>query len=769
MPIRTLAGVSLVAIIAASSPLLSQAASAQTTVPPETATDAPQDTGSFNDIIVTARRTAENIQNVPVAVTAFSQEELRQRNIQNATDLQNFTPSLSVIGNTSRNQESYTIRGIGASGSSGTGGGPGVVGYFAEVPTTASGPGLMFDLQSIEVLKGPQGTLFGRNTTGGAVLFQPVRPTFDGVGGYAEMTLGNYDRMSGNAAINIPIIDDVLAIRMAGQFDVRSGNTHDINTGRDYNDRNNWSGRIGILFQPSDAFTNYTVVNSVNVNEHGPGNVLLAVNPTKPTALFLNPLLAAQQTRDVRHIALSTVTKDVRYDLTILNNSEWKISDNFTLKNIVSYTRTRANAASDGDASTLVINDLRGAPGKGYNNNSRTITEELQARFTSGPATLQLGGFYSSLKTVGPSLFVSQNAGGVAIVGGRPVIVPITLYQDSAHANDSSRAAFANISYKITDTLTATVGGRYTWDKFGGDISIYVPEFGNVCGTNPGFFAPNCSRSFDGKSDGASWHGGLDWQIDPQTLVYAVSRRGYKSGGINPSVLLVSATSPFFRVRPESVTDAEIGLKREWDLGGAKARTNVAAFYSRYKDIQRSDYALIGGFNTQVITNAAKATIKGFEFEGALIPFEALTLTGTYSYNDATYDRYIDPLGVDRSGFPFQYVPKHKFSIDGQLRVTPRGSSAGDIALRASYGWQSRQQVASDIQPFDTIPSYGLLNLRVDWNRIGGGPLDLAVFMTNATDKTYRVTSNATYYTTGLVGSVFGDPRQYGASLRMRF
>lgn len=741
------------------------------------------DADGLQDIVVTARRQSENIQSVPVAVTAYSQEDLRQRGVQSATDLQNFTPSLSVIGNTSRNQETYTIRGIGGSGSLGTGGGPGVVGYFAEVPTNASGPGLMFDLRSIQVLKGPQGTLFGRNTTGGAVLFDPARPTFDNFGGYAEMTLGNYDRMSGNAAVNIPILDDVLAIRVAGQFDSRSGNTYDVNTNRDYNDRNNYSGRVGILFRPSDSFTNYTAVNFVGVNEHGPGNVLLAVNPTtrvvagnpnspvrpNPLALLLNPLLATQRARGVRRIALSTVTKDVRKDMLVLNSTEWKIAEGFSLKNIFSYARTRANAASDGDASALVINDLRGAPGDNFNANTRTITEELQARFTSGPATLQVGGFYSNNKSAGPSLFVSQNLGGVALTPAGPVIIPITLFQDSANVDDESKAVFANLGWKVTDTLTATLGGRYTWDKFAGDISIRIPELANQCATNPGFFSPRCSRAFDGKSDGPSWHAGLDWQAAPDTFAYVVSRRGYKSGGINPSVLLVSANSPFFRVRPETVTDVEVGVKREWDLSGVKARTNVAAFYSRYEDIQRSDYALIGGFNTQVITNAAQATIKGVEFEGVLIPFDALTLTGTYSYNDATYDRYIDPAGFDRSGFPFQYVPKHKFSIDGQLRLMPRGSRVGDVALRASYGWQSRQQVASDVQPFDTIPSYGLLNLRLDWSRIDGGPLDAALFVTNVTDKTYRVTSNATYFTTGLVGSVFGDPRQYGASLRMRF
>ena len=317
----------------------------------------------------------------------------------------------------------------------------------------------------------------------------------------------------------------------------------------------------------------------------------------------------------------------------------------------------------------------------------------------------------------------------------------------------------------MTDTLTANAGYRYTWDEFGGDISIYIPELGNACGTNPGFVFPDCSRSFSGKSDGDTWQLGLDWQATSETLIYGVSRHGYKSGGINPSVLLVSETSPLFNIRPETVTDGELGLKHDWTLSGINARTNFSVFYMKYEDIQRSDYALIGGFNTQLITNAAEATVKGFEFEGILQPSEPLTLTATYSYNDASYDKYIDGLGVDRSGFPFQYVPENKYSLDAKLFL-PVPSSLGDVSARASYSWQDDQQVASDLQPFGVIPAYGLLNLRLDWEHIAGSDVAVSVYGTNMTDEEYRVTSNATYNTTGLVGATFGDPRLYGVELR---
>ena len=230
-------------LVLATSPLalltIPAQAMAQTAPAASDSDAAAADDGALNDIVVTARRTEERAQRVPVAITAFTQDTLREHSISNGTDLQNFTPSLSVLGHVSRNNETYAIRGMGGTGGAGTGSGPGVVAYFAEVPTTASGPGVFFDLNSLQVLKGPQGTLFGRNTTGGAVLLEPVRPRTDRVEGYAALTLGNLERRSGEAAINVPIVSDVLAVRIAGRFDRRDGYVHDVITGRDYLNRNN--------------------------------------------------------------------------------------------------------------------------------------------------------------------------------------------------------------------------------------------------------------------------------------------------------------------------------------------------------------------------------------------------------------------------------------------------------------------------------------------------------------------------------------------------
>ncbi|MBB6425329.1 TonB-dependent receptor [Sphingopyxis sp. JAI128] len=804
---------------------------------PVLAQDAPQvdsSGGGLDEIIVTARRVDERAQQVPIAITAFSQESLREKGVNNGTDLQNFTPSLSVLGDVARNQETYSIRGMGGNGGPGTGSGPGVVGYFAEVPTSVSGPGSFYDLASLQVLKGPQGTLFGRNTTGGAVLLEPVHPKMGVVEGYVDLTLGSYDRRSGQGALNIPLVDDVLAIRVAGQFDKRDGYVRDAVTGFDYLNRNNYSLRFGLQFNPTETIRSYTSVSYVDVKEHGGGSILLAVNPARPYAALLQPYLIEQQARGVRSTALSVPTREVAKNFLALNNTEFDLSDRLTLKNVFSYARTRSTSATDRDSTPLPIADLLGAYPGSYNNNLRTITEELQLRYDDGTLRIQAGGFFLDQKTPSPLTFQTVNPmQQLGLLGGGPLILPPALQaalglptplvpalglQPTAHVDGRSKAVYAQMQYKLTPDLTATAGFRWTWDRFGGDIQAYqdpqsyevfnrlaalgvitpaqaaqvIGLNANLCtydafqavaaGGFPSLYYPNCTTpTFSGKSDGPTWQIGLDWQANPETLLYVVSRRGYKSGASNPIVsLFLGQQHPLFAVRPEQVTDLEVGVKKDWDLGGeAKARTNISAFYTWYNDIQVIQRASIAG--SDILTNAEKARVMGLEFEGQLVPVRGLTLSAVYSYNSAKYLKY-DSIAIpaipqaltaaqpsrDLSGTPFSFVPKHKFSLNGRIDL-PAVEGVGEMAFNANWTYQSSQRVTPEAQPFDTIAGYGLVNLRFEWNNMFGAPVDAAIFGTNIFDKEYRVTANPGYNNSGFINSIYGEPGQYGVQLRYRF
>ena len=338
---------------------------------------------TLEEIIVTARRREESLQRVPLSITALDQDALQRQGVSTLTDLQQLVPSAYVTGYAhGSSQQFFSIRGQGESGlntGGGAGGGPAVVGYLSEVPVPMSGPGLYYDLQSVEVLKGPQGTLFGRNTTGGAVLFEPRRPELTTLSGYGEILAGDYRRAQTEAAINLPLIDGKLAVRIAAQAESREGYTTDVNTGVAYDNRHYRAARIGILFEPNDIVENYFIGNYVAVKEHGPGGELIAANPATSAAgtAILN-YLDAQQARGVRAAALDTPELDQGIFFNLINKTSVALNDDLKVRNILSYSGQRIRRDADEDGTTLVLLDSVGpAPGT-WQVDTTTLTEEVQ-------------------------------------------------------------------------------------------------------------------------------------------------------------------------------------------------------------------------------------------------------------------------------------------------------------------------------------------------------------------------------------------------------
>jgi iron complex outermembrane receptor protein len=238
--------------------------------------DSSASVASLEEVTVTARRRAENLQVVPIAVNVLSGDTIRDQQIVSTLDLTHFVPGLAAGKITpSRNSIVFSMRGQTQIAGNG---GPGVVAYFAEVPTQIAGSGYMFDLENVQVLKGPQGTLFGRNTTGGAILLQPQRPTKD-LDGFVDVSFGDYDLRRVSAAINIPVIADTLLVRIAVDNNSRTGFTHDVSSGMDVDDRNYTAARVGITFRPTEALENYLLLDTYRSDTHGTGQVLTDINP----------------------------------------------------------------------------------------------------------------------------------------------------------------------------------------------------------------------------------------------------------------------------------------------------------------------------------------------------------------------------------------------------------------------------------------------------------------------------------------------------------
>ncbi len=736
----------------------------------------PSDSG---DIIVTARRVAENQQSVPMSLTAISGEQLREQNVTMVSDLTRLVPSLNFSTDLNRNNVTFAMRGQRETRTSpGTGGGPAVVPYFAEAPSRAIGPGQFFDLQNVQVLKGPQGTLFGQNTTGGAILFEPQRPT-NRFEGYMMGTVGSYGRLDVEGVVNIPIVDDKLLLRVGGQSLNRNGFTHDVVTGKDYDDRNAWSARVSLLFKPSASFENYTVGQYLESRENGPGVVLIAANPTNVFGPFLTPLLAQQQARGPRDVALSAISRDRTRQIGVINRTTLNFGGGLTLTNILSYTRYQTDSARDDDGTILAIQDSNGAwkPGT-WNSDFNYLTEELRLSGTLGDGLVkfQAGGYYDHLSP-GGTMTYSQNLQTVA-----------TSSQVNATGGSTAKALFGQIGLDVGKLVPAlkglnlTAGYRYTWNTFDFGISLLVypgvlrpppaPQAGDVCLAPPGNFYPNCGISGSGKDQGDSFAFGADYKVGRDVMIFANYKRGYKPGGFNPTVAAFGGlpSNPLYSFKSETVDTAEAGLKTSWSLGDLRGRFNVTGYTSKYRNIHATVPAIIPPFTATAIQNAARATINGAEVEANVTIKPWLSIDAGYSYTDAKYDKYVVG-GVDLSNLPFVFTPKNQYNISASLTLpTPR--KLGDVILRGTYSWQDRIYAGDTdpTQPFSYINGYGLLGARIDWqNVLDTKNIDLSFFVTNLTNKTYRIAVIQQYNASGYTTAIYGEPRMYGVSLRTRF
>lgn len=739
-----------------------------------------------DEIVVTARRVAENQQDVPMSLTAISGDTLREQNVTMVSDLARLVPSLNFSTDLNRNNVTFAMRGQRETRTSaGTGGGPAVVAYFAEAPSRAIGPGQFFDLQNVQVLKGPQGTLFGQNTTGGAILFEPQRPTNE-FEGYVMGTVGSYGRLDIEGAVNVPIVGDKLLLRIGGQTLNREGFTKDVVTGKDYDNRRAWSTRASLLFRPSDRLENYTIVQFSGSNENGPGVVLVEANAGHPFfGAPLTQLLAQQEARGIRDVALSSISRDRTRQLGVINRTTFDVSDALTLTNIFSYTNYRTDSARDDDGTILPIQDSNGAwkPGT-WNSNLNYLTEELRFSGTLGEALkYQVGGYYDRL-TRGGQMTYSQNLQTGA-----------TSSQVDADAKATSKAVFGQLGLDVgklapaLEGLNLTAGYRYTWNDFAFGLTLLQypgilrpppePVVGTPCFVPPGNVFPDCEVRGSGKDKGDSFVFGADYQVTDDVMIFANYKRGYKPGGFNPIIAAFGGTpdNPFYGFKPETVNTAEVGLKTSWSIGDVRGRFNVTGYSSKYKDIHATVPAIVPPFTATAIQNAASATINGIEADANISIRRWFSIDAGYSYTDAKYDKYLvaslDPAipPTDLSDLPFVFTPKHQFNVGASLTL-PLPENVGDVILRGTYSWQDRIYAGDTdpTQPSSFINSYGILGARLDWeNVLDTKNVDLSIFATNLTNKTYRIAVIQQYNASGYTTALYGEPRMFGASLRVRY
>lgn len=781
------------------------------------------DDGNIKDIIVTARRREERLQSVPISATAYDAANLEQRNIQSTQDLFGQVPSLVVGGSgQSRSSENITIRGQGATFSAA----PGVVLYFAEVPIIAdqrnnaqnAGGANYYDLASVQVLRGPQGTLFGRNTTGGAVLFEPQKPTGE-FGGNVQFQYGNYNSIDLRGAINVPIVEDTLMVRVAGVYQKRDGFTQEITTNTDLDDRNRYSLRAGLTWRLADGVENYLMATMTNVDEHGSSAVLNAVPAGSLNGVPYSRLLADQVARGIRTVRLSPSDwrERARYwSVTDIFSAE--LSDALTFRNIVNYSRLKTAQPFDADGipddsrarfaarqSELGTNEFDPTAFGFYNYSTDvrqlSIEPQFQGDVGDGALTFVVGGFFNDVKPLGPQFTRQRHA----ILGIR--FLPNGEKSDSGALYAQGTLAFGSLSESLSG-LRLTGGYRYTWDNLTATSNFVLPNADAVT-TAASYKAP-------------TWTAGLDYDAAEDVLLYAKVSRGYKTGGIGRATPAPALRS----FRPEFVTAYEAGIKADWNIGGIPLRTNLNYYYTAYRDLQRTGgtsfiyFDPVTGITAAAIgaqtTNAGKAHIQGIEFEGEIRPASWLSLSGNYSHTKAKYDEYtlpsLFPNGIpafglppgfdcgagvaftaatgqcELAGIPFQFTPKNQFSLTGRLDL-PIDEAAGNISLSATYSYVDAQYTspskANAGEPYAWIggncphignsvvcgpgDGYGLLSMNLQWQSVMGSNFDLSAFATNLSNETYILSSNGSSYQNGFNTYIYGEPRMYGASVRYHF
>jgi iron complex outermembrane receptor protein len=756
--------------------------------------------GSLEEIVVTARRKEEKLQSVPVAITAFSPKDIEEQHIESASDLQHRVPSLMTSQET-RDEQVFYLRGQGPNG--GQGGSPGVVTYFAEVPFNGSGPGIYFDLDNLQVLRGPQGTLFGRNTTGGAVLFEPKKPT-NAFEGYVQASFGDYNLHGEEGAINIPIIEDKLLVRAAFNINQRDGFTHDVTTGQDLDNRDYWAFRLGVTWRPTDDFENYLVYDSLYSHTNGTGIVLQAINPgtgqpITNTTTFLETFctslpcavpgqqLATQAALGPRGVATGpTGGLDKTYSYGITDIAKYDLTDNISVKNIFGYRVLKNLLRYDLDGMVLPVIDFVTPNNWNLSNSQYTDEIQFQGKSSSGNLNWIVGAFGEFLHPTGFTQAVLGT--DTASSPGSGFILPTLVFSNAQGQNalgpegitERTQAVFLQGTYDlggVWDTLQGlkfTAGARYTWDYTSNsnfqNVNVFLPASlgGGLVANIPCSPCIEESHTFQAPT----WTTGLDYQVTPDTLVYVKGSRGFKSGGFN------GAGSPPFSIEyaSEYVTDVEIGLKSDWDIDGMKLRTNIDGFHDSYKNAQRSVGVLVqltpAPAPKQATTLVANgdATIEGMEFESTFIPFKDLELTADWTYIHARYDKFFIPTVGDQRDLPYPFTPKNKFGFSARYHVPFVPEEAGDVSIQASYVHTGRTQYAtSDIEPFGNEPGYGLVDLNVEWTDVFRQPIDLSFFMTNVTDNLVKLGNVGIYNSSGYVSAVYNEPQMWGFRLKYRF
>lgn len=800
---KYLIGSCVLAISAATNPIMAQTATpmqADTTDAASAAGDAQTGDG---DIIVTAQRRSGSLSRTPVSVAVLSSDILVKRAVTTEADLQSVSPGLTVRASTNSNQLNYAIRGQSLDAFSGTR--PGVLPYVNEVQVGGGGGSSAFyDLQSVQVLKGPQGTLFGRNATGGAVLFTTAKPSNE-VEGYALARVGNYDLRQVEGAINLPIVDDKVMMRVAGFYEKRDGFQKDIYLGGRAGNVDRYGLRGSLTIKPAEGIQNDLVVDYYRAKGNSLVGSLYSLNPNGAIPLIaltnfgnaaqfdgiisafvagaggppnagagsaaayaaanpnldpggLSSHLASQKARGPYVVETNTPNRYRGRNLIISNITAFDVGQDTQIRNVLGYTRIDSRNLADVDGTPYGIDD-----NGDITNRTRQFSEELQlvGKALGNRLSYVTGVYYSSER----NLYI--NTGDIL---NFPIIASLQSY--AARNRNKTYAGYAQGTYDLSDTtgvggLAITGGVRYTSEKVSmetlpSDISFRDPPAARAT------YEYNQSKTFKN----VSWTLGIQDQVNANLLLYATSRRSYRNGGYNNSQRPVPGpgTEGGNGYGRETVTDAEIGAKLNGMAGTMPVRANIALYQNWISDSQRVAYTLIAGSPAAVTVNVPKAKVRGVEIDGTITPASWLQLGGAATYTDAKFTKNLVSV---QGGAPVvfgTYPDTPEWTGTAFAEVTMPVSGAIAVTARSDVYAQTKTSFTStgNSNPGSELPGYTLVNFRVGLEDQDSG-WSLTANLKNAFKEVYYVGGIALGELFQTNTAVPGAPRTFFVEGRFKF
>jgi iron complex outermembrane recepter protein len=704
----------------------------------------PVNTKQLGQVTVTARKREETLQDVPIAVSAFTAASLFKQNVQNLADLQGKVPSLQVYAARGSNTTlTAYIRGVGQADPT-WGFDPGVGIYLDDVYLARPQGAVLgvFDVNRIEVLRGPQGTLYGKNTIGGAIKYVsnplPVKTE-----GSVDATVGTHGEKDIKASVGGASADQVWRARAAVASEHNDGFGRDVLTGSRNGNKNTNAARATLGFFPSSSFNAQLSVDGVRDNSNPRGAKMLIANKLDRAYA---PLSSDFDTRS----GMAQVNHTKLYGTALTMN--WIASQEWSLKSVTAMRGSSTLTNIDFDTLPEKIADVSAI----YKDHQ--FSQELQANYDAGGSVHGVAGLY---------YFDGSATGQIHnIFLGSPPYSTLGLSQygsTGGRMGTKSYAGYGDFSWDFSPAWSLDVGLRYTHET----KTALIQNFGFA---NASFSTPiSTVANFRGShaSNNVSPKVSLDWSVSNQIKLYASYSEGFHSGGFNIRANCVAVPASCRPIDDEKVQSYELGSKMTFL--DDRLMLNTAAFHNVYSNIQLSvfsSYTLPNGSQGFFgdFTNAGKGHIDGVEEEFAWKPTEAWTFSGNFAYLHTKYTQYMT-RGVNVADQQ-KFTNAPKWSGGLSLENTHALANGGNLTARINYTYQSLVYPETTLSPLIAQPAYGLWNAGVIWQV--SQPWTLSLQGTNLANKSYR-TTGYNISSLGIVTGFYGAPRMVTLSARYTF